>query len=1711
MSSGSGKKKVVAAAAPSLPFSITPNPVESQAPPTGIKLVIDKNRILNVSASKTQPAVFRHLVPHVQSTSLNASNEDYLTNGGSHAGTSISAKNTAPVVKKVASLTAIGGVERGEMRVKVTGEDRNGQSMMTGGQLVQVKQYNSLLGRRPSTHRRVTVPKAAEITDNGGQQTVSPYPIITLADRTTFKPAVATNIQPGNSLSTTAIPPIGCTATTSSVNLVTDSNTQSSTACNYTVGITDVYSVPSMQFNSVQGKVPYKDVAKKVDVGNETNSAGLKKNIATYTTSRVICPGKTPIIPVNEQNHNVVVITSGENTSRNSNLNAITTDTRKNNVQAKLYIFNPVPNDCTDMNTETSLSKVPGEEVASKPSREVKSLQLMQSSSKILTGFIADTSSKGKLRKRHSDGSADIESSNMDSSLPGTITQSATRKRPRRKSTIYSTTMDDNSKELATDSCYRLEDVDLTSTVVEPARGRKGRSLTKSEYSLQKPTNDRNDCFGSVKDGCRDFFSSLNLGSNEENKIGEQAFPSNPPKPGWDRFCWRCKKSNPNLGCSKCIRSYHKLCVRYSVDDPNWSCTECKMAPNVRADVESMTKCLGYVLDIMMLQTEGVSWNEFFNPIDKSVLPHYDDYITRHMDLAVLKQNLIQKTYKASEEFLADISWIVHNMSIYPDKMILLKQARAMQKKAKNEIDEMEPCYECYIHANTRSEQWFTQLCSKPHLLVWAKMRGFPYWPGKLYVISATNLAYVRFFATHDRSWMAVKDCFLYSKQDPNPPKNLKNKITASLAQSVTDIEQYITRVREQFSTFNYAPFMELVDPSRFEEQQRAMFPDAFHKNVKVTIKKNKGEMVAVASSSNDDTQTVPATKARLELKTNAALANKEPAKKQTIISLPRKPTTRRMSRLLRSADETGEQPVVNAGCQESSTVLIASAAANNDKSFECNQLSDKMIDDKTVETSKDADCDLKTLSLRLRRGSQSATWETEPLLKRRKSTAVLTNAVVETNSTVSSIEVTTKVTNAIKDVAEPIAEKGPNTLDAATDTTCNQHAAKIPSDTVESAANAAAAVSQPLVCISNSEVNPSSSVAEIDIKQEIIVCDEVNDVSQTKDVRPSLKEQVQKENATTLDAAKGQIIPTVSLEKVIKSVQQTTPAVLAISAVGGKADDTNTTAVTIVPSNQRARKSFPGGAGGSTAKNLLPDTLHSSKKALVSIPKELVTPSAAVVTIIPSVDNRKNDHNDVGAASASKDSDEVIIVEDNNDTVATTPPVVPCTEREIETTNFQPLPPLVPKPLETIPAPTDSTIELNNTMQIFDDSANRMLDYFRMVMEDLLKEMVGKGSSLVEVATLKLNLERQKELWMQEKQTLQHEFERKMANLRITLEQEKERALKKQRQQLFGEKERAVQDAKMKQWCAKCYKEAGFYCCWNTLYCSRDCQREHYQEHHDKHINITAQQPDTSQEIQLILQPNLTDSSLLVARKPENNASMRNRSAVNISVVPTVGGGSSNNLNKRSPNNRVAQQQLTSTSTPLQTPVRFTSGTMATNVGYKTPIIQSVHGRDSILKLTHLSTQNGGNATSTLNMPQQQQKKTTPRDKAVQSNHQKAISPNRVNITKKPYVIASSSYQSTNMLTSPTSTNAPMVTPSAYVTVTPYEEVAGSSRASSSVWNQLAVMQSNANRQPHSGTAFGTAGGRDGAEKLGQRQNQPTIAPVVQLPSTATYMRHQQ
>lgn len=96
-------------------------------------------------------------------------------------------------------------------------------------------------------------------------------------------------------------------------------------------------------------------------------------------------------------------------------------------------------------------------------------------------------------------------------------------------------------------------------------------------------------------------------------------------------------------------------------------------------------------------------------------------------------------------------------------------------------------CGQCYERANDSSKvnDWFTEICDPPHLLVWAKLTGHPYWPAKVIGITTTsNHLDVRFFGDHDMAKVSPQDCFLYPSKNPNKPleASVEEQVKASVA-----------------------------------------------------------------------------------------------------------------------------------------------------------------------------------------------------------------------------------------------------------------------------------------------------------------------------------------------------------------------------------------------------------------------------------------------------------------------------------------------------------------------------------------------------------------------------------------------------------------------------------------------------------------------------------------------------------------------------------------------------------------------------------------------------------------------------------------------------------------------------------------------------------------------------------------------------------------
>lgn len=169
-----------------------------------------------------------------------------------------------------------------------------------------------------------------------------------------------------------------------------------------------------------------------------------------------------------------------------------------------------------------------------------------------------------------------------------------------------------------------------------------------------------------------------------------------------------------------------------------------------------------------------------------------------------------------------DCKYLLHNCVIYPVISKYKPIAKALVKVARQEAHEIETCFECYQKAN-QSADWFVEVCTKPHILLWAKLKGFPHWPAKGMAVNSAGLVDVRFFGDHDRAWVPVKDCYLYSEKDPNTSGKTKRN---NMSECLKEVDIHIEKLKDKYGEFRYAPFMANFDPNNELSQLQSMLPN---------------------------------------------------------------------------------------------------------------------------------------------------------------------------------------------------------------------------------------------------------------------------------------------------------------------------------------------------------------------------------------------------------------------------------------------------------------------------------------------------------------------------------------------------------------------------------------------------------------------------------------------------------------------------------------------------------------------------------------------------------------------------------------------------------------------------------------------------------------------------------------------------------------------
>nr|XP_019951770.1 PREDICTED: protein kinase C-binding protein 1 isoform X4 [Paralichthys olivaceus] len=285
-----------------------------------------------------------------------------------------------------------------------------------------------------------------------------------------------------------------------------------------------------------------------------------------------------------------------------------------------------------------------------------------------------------------------------------------------------------------------------------------------------------------------------------------------------DFYCWLCHREGQVLCCELCPRVYHAKCLKLPAEpEGDWFCPECEkitVAECIETQSKAMTMLtldqLSYLLKFALQKIKQPGTEPFQKPVSLEQHPDYAEYIFHPMDLCTLEKNIKKKMFGCTEAFLADMKWILHNCIIYNGgNHKLTATAKVIVKICEHEMNEIEVCPECYLSSCQKRENWFCEPCSQPHPLVWAKLKGFPFWPAKA-LREKDGQVDARFFGQHDRAWVPINNCYLMSKEIPFSVKKTKSIFNSAMQ----EMEVYVENIRKKFGVFNYAPFRTPFTPN---------------------------------------------------------------------------------------------------------------------------------------------------------------------------------------------------------------------------------------------------------------------------------------------------------------------------------------------------------------------------------------------------------------------------------------------------------------------------------------------------------------------------------------------------------------------------------------------------------------------------------------------------------------------------------------------------------------------------------------------------------------------------------------------------------------------------------------------------------------------------------------------------------------------------------
>uniref|UniRef100_A0A8C2F2I4 Protein kinase C binding protein 1, like n=1 Tax=Cyprinus carpio TaxID=7962 RepID=A0A8C2F2I4_CYPCA len=882
-----------------------------------------------------------------------------------------------------------------------------------------------------------------------------------------------------------------------------------------------------------------------------------------------------------------------------------------------------------------------------------------------------------------------------------------------------------------------------------------------------------------------------------------------------DFYCWVCHREGQVLCCELCPRVYHAKCLKLAAEpEGDWFCPECEkitVAECIETQSKAMTMLnleqLSYLLKFALQKMKQPGTEPFQKPVSLEQHPDYAEYIFHPMDLCTLEKNIKKKMYGCTEAFLADMKWILHNCIIYNGgNHKLTATAKVIVKICEHEMNEIEVCPECYLSACQKRDNWFCEPCSQPHPLVWAKLKGFPFWPAKA-LRDKDGQVDARFFGQHDRAWVPLNNCYLMSKEIPFSVKKTKSIFNSAMQ----EMEVYVENVRKKYGVFNYAPFRTPYTPNN----QFQMLQDPNNPK-KGTVKPEKQDKVKFSFDMT----------ASPKMLLSKTVMSGGPGQRISVTDVPRSPMSTNSSVHTGSDLEQDERgPRVSSshysGGEDSMdcTVLPTASPASLKTSNSPKPLLPTPVKQErssgiggilnlNLDRIK-AEMDLKELSETVQQQQQQQQQGTSVLLTSpKKPTRSLDKTIESCKAQLGINEISDVVSSGVEHSDSDDSDKSDSS-----DSEYMSEDEQKPKNTNHNNSvhkDSKKRPRPPSAQGQDQDADPSTAggtpggdkkSSDPQTKEKLSGGVEKDSQEKSKPLQQPQKERSQSGQDARPAGSELDVDSDSERELVIdlgeeqggrekkKAKRETPPAPISTTKdqTGIKTDATVPPASTTQATSTSAVQPI----------SAVPVASNMVKKQRPLLPKENTQPAQRPATGNPA------------GGKCQMSSQKVQRQQQQQSETVPQSQAQPQTSANNSSTRYQ-------------------------TRQSVKGRYKTMMDVIKGTMTEIYNDLSKSttGNTIAEIRRLRIEIEKLQWLHQQELSEMKHNLELTMAEMRQSLEQERERLVSEVKKQMEMEKQQAVDETKKKQWCANCKKEAIFYCCWNTSYCDYPCQQAHWPEH---------------------------------------------------------------------------------------------------------------------------------------------------------------------------------------------------------------------------------------------------------------------------------------